>query len=155
MLFLPVDLTTVKIAPAESVVARPQHEVGAEFGEQLVLLGYDRVDDGGEVRLLLYWRAAASMSADYTIFVHLLDETGQLVTQHDAQPQGGWYPTTIWAEDEVVSDPVVLILPPDAPLGPYSLAIGVYQLETLARLPVVWNGVTQPDGQIILALEQQ
>ena len=147
---LPIDLTTVKIAPAEPVVARPQQAIGAEFGEQLVLLGYDRVDDGAEVRLGLYWRAAAALPTDYTFFVHLLDENGQLITQHDGQPQAGWYPTTLWAEGETVADWVTLTLPTDAPPGPYHLAIGVYQLETLTRLPVVWNGIVQPDGQLIL-----
>ncbi|MBP8000662.1 MAG: DUF2142 domain-containing protein [Chloroflexi bacterium] len=147
---LPFGLTTVKIAPAEPVMARPQQAIGAEFGEQLVLLGYDRVDDGAEVRLGLYWRAAAALPTDYTFFVHLLDENGQLITQHDGQPQAGWYPTTLWAEGETVADWVTLTLPTDAPPGPYHLAIGVYQLETLTRLPVVWNGIVQPDGQLIL-----
>ncbi len=147
---LPVDLTTLKIAPAELVVAQPQQEIRAEFGEQLTLLGYDLAENGAEVTLTLYWRAAATLPTDYTFFVHLLDEAGQLITQHDGQPQGGWYPTSIWAEGEVVADQLVLTLPAGSPSAPYQLAIGVYQLETLARLPVVWNGVVQPDGQVIL-----
>ena len=37
-----------------------------------------------------------------------------------------------------------------APPGPYHLAIGVYRLDALERLSVIWRGVAQSDGQITL-----
>ena len=148
---LPVSLGTVKLAPAVPIVAEPQQKVGAEFDSQLILLGYDLAMMETAVALTLYWQAVVPMSHDYTMFVHVLDEGGHLLSQHDSQPINGWYPTTIWDMGEVVADTITLPLPTEAGGSrPYQLAVGVYWLETLARLPVTRAGVHQPDDQLLL-----
>jgi 4-amino-4-deoxy-L-arabinose transferase-like glycosyltransferase len=96
----PPGLTTLKLAPAATFTRAPENRSNVIFGEQLALIGYDVTDDG----LTLYWRALAEMTADYTTFVHVLDEAGQLVTQNDGQPAGGAYPTSIWDIGEFVAD---------------------------------------------------
>jgi hypothetical protein len=142
----PVSFTTLKIAPAEPLVANPQHPTIASFGNQLALLGYNQTGDS----LTFYWQALAPMSQDYTAFVHLLDEQGNLLAQHDGQPQAGDYPTSIWAAGEIVTDTITLPIP--AGDSPYQLAIGVYLLATLERLPVIANDTIQPDGRLLLPL---
>jgi 4-amino-4-deoxy-L-arabinose transferase-like glycosyltransferase len=141
---LPIALTTLKIAPAEPLIANPQHPTDATFGNQLALLGYDRTGDS----LTFYWQALAPMSEDYTIFVHGLDAAGNLLAQHDGPPQEGNYPTAIWSAGEIVSDTISLPLP----AGTTQLAIGVYLLSTLERLPVTANDAVQPDGRLLLPL---
>ena len=150
---MPVGLAQLKIERAPRVVARPRIEVGAAFGEELRLLGYDVAEDRTTVTITWYWQAAATMTNDYTFFTHLRDSSGQLITQQDSQPQGGWYPTSFWAEGEIVTETVVLVRPQNAPSGPYQLAVGVYQLATLERLPVTYQSSTQPDNQLILDLD--
>jgi hypothetical protein len=150
ILDLPVSLATVKIAPVVPVTARPQYGLSADFGQQLRWLGYDLTPGDQAISMTFYWQATAHMSQDYTVFVHLLDEDGRLITQYDGQPQGGWYPTTIWDVGEVVTDSVTLNLPADPPSGGYQMVVGVYLLETLERLPVIVNGEPQPDGRIII-----
>jgi hypothetical protein len=80
------------------------------------------------------------MARDYTVFVHLLDETDQLVAQHDGQP---WWqvkiPTSSWQQGETVLDQHTLQLPPELPAGTYRLQTGVYYWETLERLSVLEN----------------
>jgi hypothetical protein len=144
---LPISLTTLKIAPAEPFTVTPQHPTNATFGDQLALLGYDRAGD----TFTLYWQAFTPISHDYTTFVHLLDEQGNLLAQHDGQPQGGDYPTSIWSAGEIVSDTITLPLPADN--TPHQLAIGVYLLSTLERLPVTANGTIQPDGRLLLPVD--
>jgi hypothetical protein len=47
----------------------------------------------------------------------------------------GDYPTSVWAPGEVIIDPHVVVLPADLPAGQYRLLVGMYNLETLVRLP--------------------
>lgn len=129
------ELGFVKIAPLVPVTAVPSQPLQANFDDELALLGYDWQSDGSTLRLTTYWQALTRLSQDYTIFVHVLDDAGQLIAQHDSPPQGGRYPTSIWNAGEIVVDEVTLILPPDT--APAQIAVGLYQLDTLERLPVV------------------
>lgn len=74
---------------------------------------------------------------DYAVFVHLLDSAGELVTQSDGPPQGGAYPTSIWAAGEQVADARALALPGDLPPGEYTLFVGLYDPAGGARWPAI------------------
>ncbi len=87
--------------------------------------------------LTLFWQPLTVPSTDYTTFVHLRDHGGVTVAQYDGQPLAGLYPTSHWQQDEVVIDPISLTLPPNLPAGNYKLYTGLYQLDTLERLPVI------------------
>jgi hypothetical protein len=84
----------------------------------------------------LYWRTAAPVKDDLTVFVQLLDPAGRLVTQHDGQPLYGYLPTRSWSPGDLIPDRHRLPLPEDLPPGRYRLIVGMYALETLERLPV-------------------
>jgi len=75
---------------------------------------------------------------DYTVFVHVVDRNGALLTQHDGQPASGEEPTSGWAWDQVVLDTHTVQIPHTAPPGSYEVRVGMYQLQTMQRLPV-WN----------------
>ncbi len=123
------ELGWLKIAPARPYPLPPDiHPIQATFANQLTLVGFQ--SDGDQITL--FWQAAAPLTADYTTFIHLLDEQGQVVTQADGQPQQGWYPTSVWEVGEVVADEkgwTRHMVP-----GRYRAAVGVYLLETGARL---------------------
>jgi hypothetical protein len=110
--------------------------VGASFGGQIELLGYAALPREEGLALTLYWRGLQPVDADYTVFVHLLDGAEQVIAQHDDQPQGGAYPTSVWDPGEVVVDEHLLLLPVDLPAGPYPLRVGLYLLGSGQRLPV-------------------
>jgi hypothetical protein len=124
--------------------------VGANFGDQIELLSYDLASPDAPLAVTLQWRALRPPAADYTVFVHLLDAGGATVAQHDARPQGGAYPTSVWDGGEVVVDEHTLALPPDLPPGDYWLRVGLYLLETGERLPVTGNGDSIQLGPIQL-----
>ncbi|MFQ6016006.1 MAG: DUF2723 domain-containing protein [Anaerolineae bacterium] len=112
------------------------HPLLVNFADTIALRGYDLVHEEGTIRLTLHWQALARMEEDYTIFVHLVDERGQLLAQDDGQPRAGGYPTSIWDEGEVVTDEHRLSTV-GLPEGSYQLRVGFYLLETLQRLPVL------------------
>lgn len=122
------------------VAPSPQHALSARFGDFAELLGYstDRqiMRPGETLHLTLCWRAVATPPTAYTVFAHLLDEQSRLWGQQDSQPQSGAAPTTSWLPGEILTDTVVLPLPPDAPSGRYPIEIGMYQAQSGARLAI-------------------
>jgi hypothetical protein len=81
------------------------------------------------VRLTLYWQTSARLAADYTVFVHSLDDDGQLIGQADGLPVANGYPTTTWKPGEIVQDSRLV------PVG-HSYLVGLYDASTGERLPV-------------------
>lgn len=83
------------IGPVFDIVAFPKVEtwrvpnsMRAEFGGTLALQGY-AVRDAAEGRGTigkLYWEASRPSNFDYSAFVHLVDESGQLLAQKDHAP---------------------------------------------------------------------
>lgn len=90
---------------------------------------------GDVVGARLLWSADATPGRAYKVFLHLLDGTGQVIAQRDAEPGGGARPTTGWVAGEVVTDNHGLLLPPDLPPGDYTLRLGLYDaLDPTRRL---------------------
>jgi uncharacterized membrane protein len=82
---------------------------------------------GDTLQVTLFWQALSSTSVPYTVFVHLLDANGRLVSQKDAMPMSNQHPTTEWQAGEVVVDRVYdLVLDEHATPGEYALEIGLY-----------------------------
>lgn len=142
----------------------------ANFADQVVLTGYEAAgprldplllaynppDTGLDKSLLmvrLMWQPIRPADRDYTLFVHLVDETGAIVAQHDGPPLGGRYPTSVWQRGEALLDAVRLTLPPDLPAGRYRLLVGLYDATApgLPRVPV-WDaeGRRFPADQVLL-----
>lgn len=145
-----IDLARLKVAAAQTDVPTPTYEVGANFADQIRLLGYDMQVENGQLRLTTYWQALRPLPVDYTIFIHLVGRDGTLVAQHDGQPQGGRYPTSIWDVEEVVVDEVTLTWPQEE--IPVNIAVGLYRFETLERLALVGDGAEET--AVTLPLEQ-
>lgn len=121
------------------------------FGQTLKLLGNTQVDDhywsGGEISTTLYWAVVASPSANYSVFVHLLNSRDELVAQSDGWPGG--LPASTLQAGQTITDARLLKLPPDLPMGDgYHLIVGVYDSTSGAREPL-------PDGRDALPLAPQ
>ena len=81
----------------------------------------------------LIWRAEAESSTGYHVFVHLVDEAGNILAQSDGVP-GQWArPTTGWLPGEYVLDMHTLALPAEA-TGTLSVRVGLYDPATGQRL---------------------
>jgi 4-amino-4-deoxy-L-arabinose transferase-like glycosyltransferase len=146
MVFLSRDLPE----PAAS------HSVAATFGGQVALLRYDlglstqrpagvgwgevAVEPGQALPLTLYWQATAPITAESTVFIHLVGADGQRYAQDDGPPLKGIQPMTHWPVGEILPDRRSLDLPasPAAmPPGRYRLDVGLYAAGSGERLPVV------------------
>lgn len=86
------------------------------------------------------------LADDYTVFVHLRDTAGRVLSTSDGQPQAGVYPTSLWSPAELIPDPRTLALP-DGP-GTYDLVVGLYRLDDGQRLPVDPSPYRTEDGGV-------
>jgi len=129
---------------AGSGVATQTIPVTGKFGDAIQLDSVEVLDSappaGGLVRLRLTWRALEPITEQYKVFTHIF-AGDKILAQHDGQPVGELRPTTTWNVGETIIDQFAIQLPSDAPTGNYQLRIGVYDLNTQARLPLIL-----PDG---------
>lgn len=139
-----------EIAVDMQVSTRTIPPLPVEFQESILLVNYEltseRVKRGEMLGLILYWRAMKKLDKDYTVFVHMLDDNGQIIEGFDGQPREGKSPTSAWRGGELVPDGRVLTIPEDAPPGNnIRLQIGLYHLPTMQRLLIV-NSEGEPIG---------
>ncbi len=164
-----IALGTIKV-PMQAQ-GSPEHLVNSSLGERIRLAGFDLVsrDSSGSVRrrsdwaspsrvtmmpgqtmsLTLYWQAVAPVVSDYKVFVHIVDEGGNVVAQQDQMPGQNRYPTRIWDAGEKVVDSYRLTL--DLPIGNYTIAAGMYDATSGERLVARdANGKELPDREIVV-----
>ncbi len=107
---------------------------------------------GSTLTLTLTWQSVSPLpeGRDVHVFVHLLDEEGNIARQTDAPPGGEILPTGIWrAGDWVTSIHRLRLIGLSG--GEYRLAVGLYGPESGERLAVRDAvGQEQRDGQVIL-----
>ncbi len=128
-----------------------QNPVSFEFADQIALVGYAVENDKSMLKLRLFWRARATMEEDYTVFVHLVDASGNTVAQADSQPQRGAYPTSFWNVGETVADDYAVAIARDVPPGDYQVVVGVYRARDNTRLWVQSGGALVGGDQVVLA----
>ncbi len=120
------------------------NRVNLGLGDRITLLGYELIE-GDPARLTLYWRAEAPVEDDYTVFIHALDADGEIITQFDAPPLDGLYPTYTWLPGQIIADSRSLALPGTA----RALSVGLYEPGSSTRLPVTGGGGSRvPDDAI-------
>lgn len=147
----PLKVSTDNTAPG----APPTSLAQANLGGLVELAGFDAplalqtLKPGQTISVALHWHCLALMDADYTVFVHLTDDAGHPVAQHDGQPRAGRYPTSIWDVGEVVLDEHEFAVPPSAVPGTYRLVAGLYDPISWARLPVL-DDAGQPTRDHVL-----
>lgn len=118
----------------------PDSAARGVFGSRIALtdaaLDATTLRPGDDLRMTLRWRALQPLHADLVAFVHVLDREGRLVAQHDGPPDGGFAPTSTWSPDVPLDQAVTVELPADLVPGAYRVQLGLYDPETLVRLPV-------------------
>jgi hypothetical protein len=131
---------------ASAPVSQPQNISPASFGRAVQLQGFDvsaeTVPAGATLSVTFHWLALDPPHANLRVFAHLVDpdraDTAEgIIAQADSAPRQGAYPFWVWQPDEMVSDTVLLTIPPDAPPGAYQLLIGIYDADTGQRLSII------------------
>jgi hypothetical protein len=122
----------------------------AHFGHGISLASYDRDDQvrpGEELRVALIWTVESPPRRDYHVFVHLVDDLGQVWATGDDAPRQGAYPTSWWEADEVILDEYTIPLGADVPPGRYRVQVGWY--DAGGRVPAVGADETRLPGEAV------
>jgi mannosyltransferase len=124
-------------------------ETGANFGDELLLLGYsglpDSISPGQRLHLTLYWQVLTGPWEDYSLSFVLAAADGTTWSQTDIVPFNKFYPTSQWPPDTIVAQAVTVSLPYACPPGRYEWQLAVYSPLTWSRLPVL-SGPAAPSG---------
>ncbi|MFO7740687.1 MAG: glycosyltransferase family 39 protein [Anaerolineae bacterium] len=122
------------------------------------LLGYGFTDplpawgrDGG---LFLEWEAVQRVDEDYSAFLHLYNAHGHRIAQGDSLlVDEALRPTSRWSPGVSKTALYHLPIPPGTPPGQYELEVGVYDLDTGDRLPLLEGGGQSEDTSVKLPID--
>lgn len=150
----PISLLTVS-APERVFDAQPwATRSGAVFGNVVELTSYQGptgpVPPGGRFAVGLQWKALAPMRTSYSVFVHVLDESGRIVAQSDGVPGDKPRATNTWQRGEIITEQRTLALPPNLPPGTYRIVTGLYNPQDGTRLPLASGPAGQPLDRVQL-----
>lgn len=138
--------------PMQRAVPAEAETVNIALQDRIVLTAYEVVQNNTELQITLWWSAQGQPSADYHVFVHMIDVEGQIVEmpdgrtlQSDGIPQqraNSAFHTNWWQAGDLIPDRHVIVLD-DALLQEienFSLNIGMYIYPSGQRLQRVDGG---------------
>lgn len=137
--------------PVSASIPAAALPVNRRFGEHITLLSYVYQPESDQREITLYWQTDAPLE-DYQVFVHVVDDKGQIVAQRDSQPVAGSYPTNFWRTETVIADTYTFTDP--LPAGNYTVRLGLYRLSDQTRLQITpADDQVQNDGLRLLEFQ--
>jgi hypothetical protein len=127
------------------------------FDDRLELIGYDvrrsTVEIGKNIRLTTYWRAQNLGLEPLSIFVHVLDDQGNI----DAQWDGFTIAPEYVQRGDVIVQVHFIPIPPDFAEGTYRLTLGLYfaRQPNLPRVPIESDGQPKADRILLQSVVMQ
>jgi 4-amino-4-deoxy-L-arabinose transferase-like glycosyltransferase len=143
-LILAITLPRGLIAPAyESYVLPPQPD---DWGNVYGRFSFDwkqgvelrdvqmpaEAFTGDTIDMTLTWHALEQMDRPWTVFIILVDEGKQVVSERNAEPLNGAFPMSSWVAGDWIRDPKQVLI--TAPPGSYRVWIGVWDPNEVLRL---------------------
>ncbi|MFO7536482.1 MAG: glycosyltransferase family 39 protein, partial [Chloroflexota bacterium] len=114
----------------------------------------DETPPGGVAHLLTIWRVVdpaqvgplvpPAHTTDVALFVHVLDEAGEIVAQHDGLDAPSWS----WQAGDWLLQLHPITLPPETAVGSYETVTGIY--DKLSGVPTLLISAhdARPDGRV-------
>ncbi len=84
------------------------------------------IQPGTNLPFQLQWNTSATPEGDWTYFIHLINDQGEIVAQGDQRPWNGRWPTQAWQPNQLFWDNLIIPTPPDLMPGTYHLRLGFY-----------------------------
>ena len=133
--------------PAAPAAGGPEEDVDYQFGEHIrlarVRISADVLSPGDELTVVPVWTSDGEVERSYKVFCHIMSEDRELAAQRDGFPLNGVRQTPSWRAGERIEDSYGIQLPEDLPPGEYQLSLGMYDPESMERLPV-YDGTGKP-----------
>lgn len=152
--YSPDELRFVEAGALQEEDYEPSDAPFARFGDQIVLQAQQTEVSDREIVLKLWWYCQQVPDTDVTVFAHVYDQAGQLISQGDGSPLAGLFAPRQWQAGHFVRDIRYIPLPDDLSHKPYTLAIGWYDTATGQRLPA-FDQQNQPAANDAIILLQK
>lgn len=137
-----------------TVSSGAEGEVRANLDYRVILVSCEfnehTLRPGDRLELALTWEVLDRLFRDYTLFVHITDRNGVIITQIDQPPRAD-RPTTTWQTGETLVSVHSLTLPVNVVPGTLTVRLGLYEGDQ--RLHVVDAGLASVQGDAILVGE--
>lgn len=117
----------------------------ARVGDAFRLVGADIAPADHTLTVTLLWECLKPTDINYMIFVHVA-QPGRPLTAGDGPACEGYYPTHFWRAGDWILDKRVIQLPRPFDPAQDQVIVGMYDLDTLQRLPVFREGVPSGDS---------
>lgn len=112
-------------------------EEPVQFGAAITLteaaISHTTAPSGAGLAVRLTWTTAEALHERYVVFLQLLDDSGRVVAQRDAEPGGGTRLTTTWQPNTPIHDHHGLRLPAVTAEAHFTLIMGLYNPSELGE----------------------
>jgi len=132
------DLRLFPIGQIEHRSSPPDSFVASWPGE-VQLISATVASEAGVPVLDLDWFVGGLIDPEVTVFIHVLNEAGQVVAQADGDLVGGYVPIGLWQPNDRVQERRVLSAE-DLSAGKYTVVVGLYDRSTQQRVPPTQAG---------------
>jgi hypothetical protein len=120
-------------------VEGPEYDLNYQLGDHVQLkrikLSSKTLAPGESLIVAPFWESDGQLEKSYKVFCHLLRDDQEVIAQRDDFPIKGSRLTSTWQAGEVIEDSYVIHLDDDIDPGEYELSIGMYDPESMERLP--------------------
>ena len=111
------------------------------FGDKIFLhsaaITRNTAAPGDIIQLTFEWSSEELLEDRYKVFIHLIDQDGEIIAQQDSEPAGGTIPTISWRPGDIIVDKHGVVLPETIAPGEYQLLLGLYEINNPSeRLPI-------------------
>ena len=128
----------------DSEIPQPPQTLTYPFADDFTLSGMaipSALSLGDNLTMQFWWQITGDVGDNYTQFIHLFDDSGEFIAGYDRQPFNGRFLTSDWVAGKTFVDEWTLDFSEDLPAGSYQIRTGLYQTETVQRLPVSGDAV--------------
>lgn len=141
----------IHVVPAGAIHDEAAAIYTTTFADKAELTPPQTILTADRLQLIFDLACRAPFSADETVFVHLLDPSGQLIAQADGDPLRQLFPLSACQPGELIHD--IRYLPWPTTAGLYAVHLGLYNRATGERLPAFDNqGQPLPDNAVTITV---
>ncbi|MFN8596979.1 MAG: glycosyltransferase family 39 protein [Anaerolineae bacterium] len=133
------------------------HWATADWDSTIQLIGFDlpaTARPGEVLNIQLALKDTASLNRLHKVFVHLRGSADQVVAQDDRAPCDDTLNEADWRPGDVLLQEFQLHIPSDLAPGSYPIAIGLYEAQSGARLPILSSELVHDRDSLVIGAVQ-
>ena len=124
------------------------------LGNRIILRAFTplttTVRAGTPIDVNVFWQANEPTNIDNHLFVGLFAEDGKMSASSDEIPLGNALGTSRWTSDEILREPIRIIVPENTPAGNYVLRVSMYNPLTQEPLDAPSGKWVVDNSQVVL-----